>query len=681
MFGYNLLYLINVKYFSLTTKFDVILNDVFVFLSFFICAIFFVKSEKRNIKKMIIPLFCMSLFSFSIIQGSSGAMETQVRIGMSLSPIYAAILSYIYNKEDRMNWKNILLIVVISIIYINIFGTLYSFAIIPFMFIAIIYAFIARDKHKFNYIFPFIVIILCCLLYMYEYGVFLFDKSNPGQTGGVFEGVILLFKNIGETFLSWFSYNAGGVFGFDFDLVEMKNTFLGVGIFISFLILVSIFLFFYKKINKKSWVPFLLIGYSIFVFVLTRIGRINSWQYYCAEWYIVHTKYQMVGIIWIISSYLFDKKKFSYVFSTLNFAVNFVLLLFLLVGNKIISDRLPHVAMYYEGKQTYLFYPINALFSVTMWKTVLFAGIIPIYVIMSMELILNTEEFFSKKKNVILYICIALLTFFLRNNGIYVVILTMPFILIVLRKYWKKVLIMFLATVVLYEVINTALMSAFNIKKGSIAEMLSIPLQQIARVEKYHRDELDEETIESINKAFKVENIGDLYNPILSDPVKAEFNDEYFAENKMDFIKLWLKLMKSYFKDYIESFISNSYGYYYPEATHWVANRTMESNNMGLEQNPIVNLGIVSKVDSLIERREIPIISMFFSIGIAFWAIVICLGYKILNKEYKYIIVYLPIFILWLTIVASPVFCEYRYAYPMFTVLPIFIALNFQSKK
>ena len=68
---------------------------------------------------MIIPLFCMSLFSFSIIQGSSGAMETQVRIGMSLSPIYAAILSYIYNKEDRMNWKNILLIVVISIIYIS----------------------------------------------------------------------------------------------------------------------------------------------------------------------------------------------------------------------------------------------------------------------------------------------------------------------------------------------------------------------------------------------------------------------------------------------------------------------------------------------------------------------------------------------------------------------------------
>lgn len=86
-------------------------------------------------------------------------------------------------------------------------------------------------------------------------------------------------------------------------------------------------------------------------------------------------------------------------------------------------------------------------------------------------------------------------------------------------------------------------------------------------------------------------------------------------------------------------------------------------------------------MDSLIERRDIPILSMCFSIGTAFWLIVICLGYKILNKEYRFILVYLPIFILWLTIVVSPVFCEYRYAYSMFTSLPIYISLNFIKNK
>ena len=326
----------------------------------------------------------------------------------------------------------------------------------------------------------------------------------------------------------------------------------------------------------------------------------------------------------------------------------------------------------------YMFYPINGLFSVTMWKDVLFAGIVPVFIIQCIELVFNTKEFLSQKKNIAIYVLVAVLTFLLRNNGIYVIILSLPFILLVLRKYWKKISIMFAIILMTYVAINNVLFSMLNIQKGSVGEMLSIPLQQIARVEKYHREELDVETIEQINMYFKCNNIGDKYNPVISDPVKAQFNSEYFAENKIELIKIWLKLMRSYFKDYVESFISNSYGYYYPEATHWVANRTMEPNNMGLEQTPIIQAKLI---DFLIERRDIPLLSMCFSIGTAFWGTVICLGYKIYKKEYKNILIYLPIFVLWLTLIASPVFCEYRYAYSIFTTLPIYIGVNFIKRK
>ena len=54
--------------------------------------------------------------------------------------------------------------------------------------------------------------------------------------------------------------------------------------------------------------------------------------------------------------------------------------------------------------------------------------------------------------------------------------------------------------------------------------------------------------------------------------------------------------------------------------------------------------------------------------------------YGILNKDYRGILIYLPILVLWLTIVASPVFCEYRYAYPLFTALPLYLGLNFIKK-
>lgn len=329
----------------------------------------------------------------------------------------------------------------------------------------------------------------------------------------------------------------------------------------------------------------------------------------------------------------------------------------------------------------YMFYPINAIFSVAMWKDVLFAGIMPIFIIESAQLIFNTELFFSKKSSIIKYIAVAILAFFLRNNGMYVIILTMPFVAIALRKYWKKVIPMFLTIIILHLAIKTVIFNIFNIQKGSIAEMLSIPLQQIARVEKHHIDELDDETIKQIDKFFKVENIGEKYNPVLSDPVKNELNVQQFEKNKLEFIKLWLKLMRMYFKEYVESFISNSYGYYYPEAKHWVINRTMEKNNMGIEQTPIIEGKLVSEIDSNIEERDTPILSMCFSIGMAFWVIIACLGYKILKKEYKSILLYLPILVLWLTIVASPVFCEYRYAYSMFTSLPLYISFNFIRRK
>lgn len=333
------------------------------------------------------------------------------------------------------------------------------------------------------------------------------------------------------------------------------------------------------------------------------------------------------------------------------------------------------------GLLYYMLYPVNALFSVIMWKDILFSGIIPIYIICNIELLYNKDDFFNNTKRIVHYIIVSLLVMFLRNNGLYVVILILPLILLLMKKHLKKAILIIITIIVSYLIIKSAIFSVFNVKNGSVGEMLSIPLQQIARVKKYHKEELNAETLTQIDSFFLCNNIEEKYNPVLSDPVKAELNNEFFSENKVEFLKLWLKLLKNYIKDYIESFISNSYGYYYPEAKHWVANRTVEDNDLGIIQTPLIKGKIVSKIDSYIEKREIPLVSMLFSIGMAFWIIVISFGYELLTKNYKMIIPYIIILILWLTIVASPVFCEYRYAYPMFTALPMFIGMNFIKNK
>ena len=167
------------------------------------------------------------------------------------------------------------------------------------------------------------------------------------------------------------------------------------------------------------------------------------------------------------------------------------------------------------------------------------------------------------------------------------------------------------------------------------------------------------------------------YNPILSDPVKFNFNNEYFSENKFEFISIWLKLFVKYPKDYIEAFISNSYGYYYPEVRNTVVSRVTMDHNMGIKQTPLIEGKWVEQIDGLIDARGIPVFGFVFSIGAGVLLTVIALSYTIYKKKYKYLLVYLPTFILWLTLIASPAYCEYRYAYPIFLALRVYLGMNF----
>lgn len=329
----------------------------------------------------------------------------------------------------------------------------------------------------------------------------------------------------------------------------------------------------------------------------------------------------------------------------------------------------------------YMFYPINGMYSITMWKDVIFSGIIPIFIILCIELITNTDSFLSKKKNIFVFILFTILTMILRHNGVYIVILSMPFMFFVLRKFWKTVLPMFLAVIVCYLGINFIILNVLKASKGSVGEMLSIPLQQIARVEKNHREEIDNETKIQINNFFTVQNIGDKYYPLISDDVKSNLNTEYFEANKMEFINLWFKLLTRYPKDYVESFISNSYGYYYPEASSWTVGTEARGEEIGVLREPKIDNGLINFFVSIPDRRDIPILSMAFSIGAICWTTLICFGYKIYKKDYKYIVIYLPIFILWLTLIASPVFCEFRYAYPILLALPVFVSTNLIKKE
>ena len=361
----------------------------------------------------------------------------------------------------------------------------------------------------------------------------------------------------------------------------------------------------------------------------------------------------------------------------------------------LVSSAIFSFAIYYMAKRKvdirvriltlvfYACYPVNGLYSITMWKDIPFAIAMLIFTIMLTEISISRERFLQSKLSNVLFVISIILVILLRKNGIYVVILTIPFLFIFAFKNYKKLIVISCVIIAVYAIWEGQIFSILNVEDGSIREALSIPLQQFARMSK--NDNLTVEEKNEIYKFLPVENLGKLYVPILSDNVKKHFDDEAFKNDKIGFIKLWVKLCIKYPRTALESFLCNSYGYWYPEFQNWVVARSSyvrESENepdLNLETSPIVNLEIVEKYDSLIDRRDLPLNSMLYSIGFVFWSVIIMMMYAIYKKEYRVILIYIPIIMLWLTCLASPVAGEYRYIYSMFTCLPLLIGVHFRQ--
>ena len=325
----------------------------------------------------------------------------------------------------------------------------------------------------------------------------------------------------------------------------------------------------------------------------------------------------------------------------------------------------------------YLFSPINYAYSVTMWKDIPFA-ITTLFLIINL-IKLSIDNNYLKKPWFNFGLSINILLFCLfRNNGIYIILLILPFILIYYKKNLRKLEFIIILPIILYYLITGPIYSYFKIVPGSTREALSVPLQQFARISIY--ENLTKDEINDINNFLDYQVIKEVYNPLISDPVKSTFKDAYFKDHKKEFITLWIKLFFKYPTSYFKSFFYNSYVYYYPETNFGITFEELANNELNIHNTRLIDYKISS--EGVIRRlRKIPGISLLFSIGIYFWINMISFVISLIKKNYKLGIINLLFIALWLTVVASPVYAEFRYIYSIYICLPLIIVITFYKVK
>ena len=328
--------------------------------------------------------------------------------------------------------------------------------------------------------------------------------------------------------------------------------------------------------------------------------------------------------------------------------------------------------------------PLNGIIGSFITKDVYFSALFLIIVSTLMDRLWNKNEKQKLYKNILL--CLAMILFCLfRNQGVYVLAFFLLFQIIGNRKD-KELIILSMIAIVLSVFFSFCLEMITNAKKGSIGEMLSLPLQQIASVvvtDEYLLNDTQRELIYNIVPKEDFEG----YIPYVSDPIKAHVNEEYFKSHLLDFIKLWINLGIENPKNYIDAFLYLTYGYWYIDINmpHWNAYLPYDDSGNKLAKE----LGIYydsklpiyeesAKYNLMLARfQRYPIISTFTSTAVGFVSLIILFMLIVYKKTYKYILVLSIIIGLWGTVMLGPVI-GIRYAYPLIIASPLIISIIFK---
>ncbi len=319
--------------------------------------------------------------------------------------------------------------------------------------------------------------------------------------------------------------------------------------------------------------------------------------------------------------------------------------------------------------------PFNAVFAVTIWKDVPFAGIMMLLICCLLDIIRNNKE------NYTMFIVLSVLFCLFRSNAWYAFILSIPFLIFAFREKIKNIITAVVVVLLVVIVIKGPMMDVAGVEQPDFVESLSLPLQQVARVLVDDRD-VSWGDLRLIDAVIDRTYIHELYAADFADNMKELVragHPEMIENNKGRYFGLWLRLMMKYPGEYLAAWYDLEGGYIYPDFQYDVGNIDgIMGNDHGLVSTPLIGGKVVIKTKEILIKLGtfLPLYGMFWCIGAYTWFMVLALALTLKNREYwKYLpLAVMPLMIIATLCIAAPL-VDFRYGYGIVMTMPIFAAL------
>ncbi len=330
-------------------------------------------------------------------------------------------------------------------------------------------------------------------------------------------------------------------------------------------------------------------------------------------------------------------------------------------------------------------FPVIPMYVLCSAKDTLYSASLLVMMMLLYELFTEGKGFFADWKRPLGLLLGCVLTVQFRHNGLYILAALLPFALLAAKKGCRRRTAGLLAGALVFTVLlSKLLVGALQASDAENQEMLTVPIQQLARTYAYAPETFNEEETAALYAYLPKEALK-RYAPKVSDGVKASFDNQAYETDSAGFWRLWRKGLARKPAIYLNAWFMTSYGFWYPDAMidvyrgNTVFTFTYEdSSYFGFEtEQPGIR---ESKLPALEEfyrklsleryQQRIPLVSMLFSPGFLLWLFFFGFCFLGWKGQYRVMAALLPCFFNWGTVLFGPTYLV-RYVLIFWFALPV----------
>ncbi len=328
-------------------------------------------------------------------------------------------------------------------------------------------------------------------------------------------------------------------------------------------------------------------------------------------------------------------------------------------------------------------FPFYALWSFNVQKDVLFGGLVLLTVLQLADLWRDGYKLLRSPWRIVCFVLTTLLMTLMRNNGVYALCLLLPFAALWAKGARIRVTALLAGCVALYFAASGALAWALDAESGSRVEMLSIPLQQLARVLRDDPQSVTQSDRGLIDEFYWEDDPAALYDPAIADPVKWAIDYDLIDERPGDILAVWARLGASHPTEYAEAFLQQNLPYLLPGAE--MVDR-FDLRLIPLDLYPIEPDSKLPKLRETYDEYDrtlaflgLPGVRLTSDTAAQVWLCALGLGFAVWRRDRRYYAAFGFLLAVWCTCLLGPA-ALMRYMLGFFYAVPVLLAAQLTPK-